>query len=295
MPGRGARVGGAGRREACLGRVRYGPLGPGSGLQEMRYTPALGSDASRSAARPRVAIGVKPLRASDAAWVSRMRARGVPTVVDLCDNIFVDGYGGQASAIADSFGDSVRGGLVTVPTTALRDVVRDNTDVAAERVMIVPDIVENARLLHRQMRLLGARPLSTARLPGWGQVGAWAGRGMRALGMRGPVLIWFGNHGASHGSFGLDDLRLWEDALRDAALLGAQLLVVSNHRQRFEAIQGALPIRTRYFQWSPSPVDPPGQKTMRDRPPLTSIAGMTCTVRRGSEIDPRRAAPGGGS
>ena len=242
-------------RDTRLASVRYRALMPACALQDNRYTTALCSDASPSNAQPRVAIGVKPLRASDAAWVSRMRARGVPTVVDLCDNIFVDGYGGQGSAIADSFRDSVRGGLVTVPTTALRDVVRDNTDVAAERVMIVPDIVENARLLHRQMRLLGARPLSTARLPGWGQVGAWAGRGMRALGMRGPVLIWFGNHGASHGSFGLDDLRLWEDALREASLLGAQLWVVSNHRQRFEAMQGALPIRTRYFEWSPSRVD----------------------------------------
>lgn len=244
-------------RDTRLASVRYRALMPACALQDDRYTTALCSDASPSNAQPRVAIGVKPLRASDAAWVSRMRARGVPTVVDLCDNIFVEGYGGQGSAIADSFRDSVRGGLVTVPTTALRDVVRDNTDVVAERVMIVPDIVEDASLLHRQMQLLDPHPraLATPRLPGLAQVGAWAGRGLRAFGMRGPVLIWFGNHGASHGSFGLDDLRLWEDALRDAALLGAQLWVVSNHRQRFEAMQGSLPIRTRYFEWSPSRVD----------------------------------------
>lgn len=242
-------------RDTRLASVRYRALMPACALQDNRYTTALCSDASPSNAQPRVAIGVKPLRASDAAWVSRMRARGVPTVVDLCDNIFVEGYGGRGSAIADGFRDSVRGGLVTVPTKALREVVRDNTDVAAERVMIVPDIVENSMLLHRQMQLLHPRPLSKARLPGLGQVGAWADRGMRALGMRGPVLIWFGNHGANHGSFGLDDLRLWEGALRDAALFGAQLWVVSNHRQRFEAMQGALPIRTRYFEWSPSRVD----------------------------------------
>lgn len=242
-------------RDTRLASVRYRALMPACALQEDRYTTALCSDASPSSVQPRVAIGVKPLRATDAAWVLRMRARGVPTVVDLCDNIFVDGYGGQGSAIANGFRDTVRGGLVTVPTKALRDVVCDNTDVSAERVMIVPDIVENAKLLHRQVQMLGPRPLSSARLPGWGQVGAWAGRGIRALGMRGPVLIWFGNHGAGHGSFGLDDLRIWEDALRDASRLGAQLWVVSNHRERFEAMRGALPIRTRYFEWSPSRVD----------------------------------------
>ena len=242
-------------RDTRLASVRYRALMPACALQDDRYTTALCSDATPSKAQPRVAIGVKPLRASDAAWVSRMRARGVPTVVDICDNIFVDGYGGPGSAIANCFRDTVRGGLVTVPTHALREVVRDNTDVPAERVMIVPDIVENATLLRRQMQMLGPRPLATARFPGWGQVGAWTGRGMRALGMRGPVLIWFGNHGAAHASFGLDDLRLWEDALRDASRLGAQLWVVSNHRERFEAMRGALPIRTRYFEWSPSRVD----------------------------------------
>lgn len=242
-------------RDTRLASVRYRALMPACALREDRYTTALCSDALPSQVQPRVAIGVKPLRASDAAWVSRMRARGVPTVVDLCDNIFVDGYGGQGSSIANSFRETVRGGLVTVPTQALRDVVRDNTDVAAERVMIVPDIVENATLLHRQMRMLGPRPISMARLPGWDRIGAWTGRGIRALGMRGPVLIWFGNHGATHATFGLDDLRLWEDALRDASRLGAQLWVVSNHRQRFEAMQGSLPIRTRYFEWSPSRVD----------------------------------------
>jgi len=242
-------------RDTRLASVRYRALMPACALRDNRYTTAFCSEASPSDVQPAVAIGVKPLRASDAAWVSRMRARGVPTVVDICDNIFVDGYGGRGSAIAAGFRDTVRGGLVTVPTRALRDVVSDNTDVPAERVMVVPDIVEDATLLLRQMQLLSPRPSPMAGLAGWRHVGAWAGRGMRALGMRGPVLIWFGNHGATHASFGLDDLRLWEDALRDAALLGAQLWVVSNHRPRFEAMQGSLPIRTRYFEWSPSRVD----------------------------------------
>jgi len=179
----------------------------------------------------------------------------VPTVVDICDNIFVAGYGGNGSTIADGFRNTVRGGLVTVPTDALKTVVRDNTDVPNERIMVVPDIVEDATLLRRQARMLGSRKESMLLSRGWNKLQPWAGRSMRALGMRGPVLLWFGNHGANHANFGLEDLALWEDALLDASLLGAQLWVVSNHQERFQAMQRLLPIRSRYFEWSPDRVD----------------------------------------
>lgn len=238
-----------------LASVRYRALMPACALQDARFTTALCSESSPSLVQPRVAIGVKPLRGSDAAWVMQMRKRGVPTVVDLCDNIFIDGYGGQGSAIADGFRDTVRGGLVTVPTRALQDLVCGNTDIAHEQVRIVPDIVENAHLVRRQISMVQPTSMATSRLPDWERVGAWAGRGVRALSIGGPVLLWFGNHGARHASFGLDDLRLWEDALRDASLLGAQLWVVSNNRERFEAMRQLLPIRTRYFEWSPGRVD----------------------------------------
>ena len=242
-------------RDTRLASVRYRALIPACALQDSQYTTALCSDGAPSAVHPRVAIGVKPLRAADAAWVVRMRDRGVPTVVDICDNIFVEGYGGQASAVADGFRKTVRGGLVTVPTEALRAVVRDHTDVASERIMVVPDIVEDATLLRRQACMLGARAAPMQLSRGWNQMRPWAGRSMRALGMRGPVLLWFGNHGANHANFGLDDLCLWEGALRDASLLGAQLWVVSNHHERFRTIQRSLPISARYFEWSPDRVD----------------------------------------
>ena len=247
-------------RDSTLASVRYRALIPACALEDDRYTTALCSEARPSSVVPRVAIGVKPLRGADAAWVTRMRSRDVPTVVDICDNIFVAGYGGQGAAIADGFRNTVRGGLVTVPTEALKMVVRDNTDVPSERIMVVPDIVEDATLLRRQARMLDSR-MPHSRMGsmllsrGWNALQPWAGQGLRALGMRGPVLLWFGNHGANHASFGLDDLALWEDALRDASLMGAQLWVVSNHRERFQAIQRALPIRARYFEWSPSRVD----------------------------------------
>lgn len=241
--------------DSHIASVRYRALMPACAMRDSGYTTALCSDAAPTTLQPRIAIGVKPLRGSDAAWVRNMRARGIPTVVDLCDNIFVEGYGGAGSGIADGFRNTVQGGLVTVPTQSLREVVIENADIAPDRVRIVPDIAENAFLLRRQMRMLQPPRNAVSRRHGWDRASAWAARGARALGIGGPILLWFGNHGARHASFGLDDLLLWEDALRDASLLGAQLWVVSNHRERFEAMRPSLKINARYFEWSPGRVE----------------------------------------
>jgi len=242
-------------RDTRLASVRYRALLPACALEDGAYRTNVCSNAVPTQIRPRVAIAVKPLQAAEAAWVSDMRACGVPTVVDLCDNIFVKGYGGTSSGIADRFRATIRNGLVTVPTEALRNVIQENTGIAPEMVKVVPDIVENAELLRRQWRMVGGRraPMLGAQIVD--RVAPWLRRGVRALGVGRPVLFWFGNHGGSYARFGLDDLMLWEDALRDASALGAQLWVVSNNRQRFEAMRNSLPIHTRYFEWSPSRVD----------------------------------------
>ncbi len=243
------------RRDTGLASVRYRALLPACALEDGAYRTRVCSREVPAQVHPRVAIAVKPLQAAEAAWVSDMRASGVPTVVDICDNIFVEGYGGASSAIADSFRTTIRNGLVTVPTEALKAVVEENTDIAPDMVRVVPDIVESAELLRRQARMVDDRNPRFLQGQLANRVAPWIQRGARALGVGRPVLLWFGNHGGSYARFGLDDLTLWEDALRDASALGAQLWVVSNHRQRFEELRKALPIPTRYFEWSPSRVD----------------------------------------
>lgn len=243
------------RRDTRLASVRYRALLPACALEDGSYRTSVCSSDVPSEVHPRVAIAVKPLQAAEATWVSSMRARGVPTVVDICDNIFVDGYGGASSGIADSFRSTIGNGLVTVPTEALKLVLQENTEIAPGMVKVIPDIVESAELLHRQSRMVDDRRRPVFQMQLAHRVGSWVRRRVRALGVGRPVLLWFGNHGSSYARFGLDDLTLWEDALRDAAALGAQLWVVSNHRQRFEDLRRSLPIHTRYFEWSPSRVD----------------------------------------
>lgn len=242
------------QRDTRLASVRYRALMPACALQDSRYSTEVCSRKTPAGADPRVAIAVKPLQAVDADWVNRMRQRRVPTVVDICDNIFVDGYGGDP-AIADTFRRTIEGGLVTVPTDALKRVLLEHAGLASDSVKVVPDIVESPLLLRRQRQMLDAPPAVKSlnaigdRMLGWRQAGA------RMLRMGGPVLLWFGNHGASYSRFGLDDLVMWEDALRVASASGAQLWVVSNHRERFEGMRKSLPIHTRYFEWSPDRVD----------------------------------------
>ncbi len=243
------------RRDTRLASVRYRALLPACALQDGRYSIGVCSNDVPAKVHPRVAIAVKPLQAAESAWVADMRACGVPTVVDICDNIFVHGYGGQSSGIADNFRKTIGNGLVTVPTEALKTVMQENTGIAPARIKVVPDIVESAALLRRQWRMVEGRggPMLQALLVN--QAVPWVRRSARALGVGQPVLLWFGNHGGTYARFGLDDLMIWEDALRDASALGAQLWVVSNHRQRFEAMRKSLPIRSRYFEWSPNRVD----------------------------------------
>ncbi len=243
------------RRDTRLASVRYRALLPACALEDGRHSIGVCSSDVPATVHPRVAIAVKPLQAVEAAWVTAMRACGVPTVVDICDNIFVPGYGGASSGIADIFRATVRDGLVTVPTEALRNVIQENTGIAPANVKVVPDIVESAALLRRQRRMVEERRAPMLRAQLADRVLPWMARSARALGVGRPVLLWFGNHGGSYARFGLDDLMLWEDALRDASALGAQLWVVSNHRQRFEAMRKSLPISTRYIEWSPNRVD----------------------------------------
>jgi hypothetical protein len=243
------------RRDTRLASVRYRALLPACALRDEGCSTALCSDDAPSSVRPRVAIAVKPLRGSDAAWVARMRSDGVPTVVDLCDNIFVADYAGKGDAIADAFRRNTRQGLVTVPTEGLRRIVCEHADIPSDRVLVVPDIVECTDLLRRQHAMVGERGPSRWPQTAMQCLGRWMRPRARALRIGSPVLLWYGNHGATHARFGLDDLLLWREALREGARLGAQLWVVSNHRERFEAMRRDLPIRARYFEWTPARVD----------------------------------------
>ncbi len=69
-------------------------------------------------------------------------------------------------------------------------------------------------------------------------------------------LLWFGNHGARHGGrFGMIDLVENKAALeRIAREFDVELVVVSNHVEKFHQLITPLEIPSRYVEWSPARV-----------------------------------------
>jgi hypothetical protein len=65
------------------------------------------------------------------------------------------------------------------------------------------------------------------------------------------LILWFGNHGADHASFGITDLLLVKDALELAAKRHrVRLVVCSNNRKKFDALIKPMNLTTEYVEWS---------------------------------------------
>jgi glycosyltransferase involved in cell wall biosynthesis len=241
------------RADISMASVRYRGLAPALALKALGWSVALSAGRSDEEVTAPLAIAVKPLSEAESDWALRWYQTGGALLVDLCDNVFVDGYGGADVRLVERFRRvAARGGALTVPTEALAEVVADACHVAPERIFVVPDVVETPGLVDAQVRLLGGRSSIFPRGP--------HPLALRLLGLcasrRRPVLLWFGNHGAPWGRFGLSDLLLFEDALRVASQrYGAMLWVVSNKREAFDAVARKLPIECRYFEWTPKAVD----------------------------------------
>ncbi|MGH6755374.1 MAG: hypothetical protein ACREDP_24735, partial [Bradyrhizobium sp.] len=207
--------------------------------------------------RPDLAFAIKPLLHADAEWVRRQAEEGVPVIVDLCDNIFMPGYGVRDQSIAARFRRTVAfAAAITVPTSALADVLQTQVTIDMPPVFIVPDIVETSSILRRERALVGVpndgsvailRRLKAALLRiSW--------RRRSRAGAR--ILLWFGNHGAPYANFGISDIGLFADALR---ALGSEfpieLWVVSNSREKFESLAVPIGIPCKYFEWDEDRVD----------------------------------------
>ena len=70
------------------------------------------------------------------------------------------------------------------------------------------------------------------------------------------TILWFGNHGATHAAFGMLDILLVREALETlAAEMPIELLVVSNHADKFAKHIRPLAIPTRYVEWNGSDME----------------------------------------
>lgn len=72
-----------------------------------------------------------------------------------------------------------------------------------------------------------------------------------ALETKGKIAVWFGNHGGPHSDFGLLTLLRITEELRSAhQATPFTLVVLSNHREKWEDLIRPIGIPTRYVDWS---------------------------------------------
>ncbi|MCQ9378567.1 glycosyltransferase [Methyloversatilis sp. XJ19-49] len=101
---------------------------------------------------------VKSFSPDDLVLVSEARRRGIPVIVDLCDNIFIDGYGSKGGVVSSRptliFEQIARLASVVVTTTEpLADVLRSRIPVDCV-VRVIPDGIETDELVEAMSKRL---------------------------------------------------------------------------------------------------------------------------------------------
>ncbi|HXF94301.1 MAG TPA: hypothetical protein VNK46_16225 [Nitrospiraceae bacterium] len=217
---------------------------------------------------------------SDLALARLARARNIPVILDLCDNVFVDGYESHAKVITAQLASLAS--VIVTATAALADVVKEHVAGPVE-VTTIPDPAESVGDARRVLRRFGHRTaifelrewvagMKAGRgrecfrllrlLRMWAREGAtalgrrpgshrdtWPSSGRSLAGHR--IVTWFGNHGADHSDFGMLDLLAVAPALEAlASRYPIVLRVISNSREKFLRRIAPLNLPTDYRKWS---------------------------------------------
>jgi len=302
-----------------MASVRYRAMLPLLALEHDGFHCRVFSDAgSEQLLGLDLLVIVKSFSSDDFALAQQAVARGIPVVLDLCDNIFISSYGASAlvprTSPAHMFLAMARmASCVVVTTEPLAQAVRSRLDTPVPVHVVAdgletPDAMEQMRsrlakaivsqrrslaqkIRRRVMRLVGrAQTLrSAAMVPLTKRLAhravrelhwkPWAKRAyrrfdavrrsVRARTGQGPVvtavprqadpdaqrILWFGNHGAPHARFGMLDLLEIRAPLETIATeFNVELVVVSNHREKYERHIAPLRIPSTYVEWSPASI-----------------------------------------
>lgn len=107
-------------------------------------------------------VFVKSFKSEDYFLAVEARRRGIPVVLDLCDNIFIKGYGEKYPGLRANHPVQVfmqmaaLASTVVVSTDPLANIVRERVPVVSCSVVVIPDGLETAELLCKMMTLLGS-------------------------------------------------------------------------------------------------------------------------------------------
>jgi glycosyltransferase involved in cell wall biosynthesis len=141
---------------ARIASVRYRALLPMLALEGAGVRSHVFADARFAGlAELDALVIVKSFTAEDLRLAQEARARGIPVLLDLCDNIFIPGYGGRRKGPtpAQVFVAMAEHAVCIVTTTEpLADVIRAHVEGA--RVEVVPDGIELTQLEARMVQVV---------------------------------------------------------------------------------------------------------------------------------------------
>lgn len=270
------------RATMSMASVRYRALLPAVVLEAAQYRCVVTDRADRI--RPSdgdVVVIVKSLSEADVDIACRASSAGASVILDICDNVFVEGYTTKSSVPADRMFTMLAqyAHAVTVPTEPLRNVVEREIPRALP-VYVIPDgletdtlLVAEAKLLSREVgsifahvRAMGRSAISRlkfAKTKLWGRLFPSEHCGLATQSVpasfastsQHQIILWFGNYGAPYARFGLSDVALFSDALeRIAGERNVQLVVISNNKRSFDTFVKPIRMPTHYVEWSQAAV-----------------------------------------
>ncbi len=249
---------------------RYRCLIPAWALRDLGHDSTIFVDEVPDPARHDALIAVKSAGSRVDEAARRFRAQGKPVYLDLCDNVFVPGYaqrrGPELSADTVSGLARQAAGIVT-PNAALDRVARAHLHPVAQS-WVIPDAALTPDAYQAMSAWLSGKVADPPRR-GVDRLRAAsdfsAGGDKHDQDMFGvdtdwqvdhlpeetARVIWFGRHGSFHSDFGMGLLKpVISELERTHRERPIELVVISNNRNRFDALTHDARIFTRYEDWS---------------------------------------------
>jgi hypothetical protein len=244
-----------------LASVRYRALLPCVSLADEGVSCALTATADKRAVdKASHVVIVKAFTPADIELARHARSCGKHLFFDLCDNVFVDGYGKPLALPPARALEQMAEYLtaIVVPTHALAEAVRKA--LGSVRVEVIPDGLEDATVLTKQRQLVGQ--FNGQARGGGNAVRTWlegllkhlrpASHALAEINKGTGVIVWFGNHGSPWSNFGLADILLFREPLQQMAReRSIVLVVVSNNRSRYEQEIKPIAVPSIYLEWTP--------------------------------------------
>lgn len=222
-------------------------------------------------------IVVKRLDRNAVEVVSMARQCGIPTFLDLCDDLIAPAYPKNEHGVnlAHFLGIAPLLAGVTVPSAEMADRVQSyavDHGLSGLSVHVIPDIAETWEVYRATYRYLTDKDPDQSPKP-------------RAKTTASPrkQIVWFGNYGASHSNFGIFSLKPTLKSLRAVNEdIPLELVVVSNSETVYRALVYNCGFPTRFVRWSPSAVY--SELAAADAALLTTGDDEFCSIKSSNRV-----------